>query len=223
VPRVYPGGRFSAGLATVEALLSFAHNLKRHRIVGGPDWVREHWFEINAKARNEVSIGEIRLMVRSLLEDRFKLVTHTEERTMRVLALVRAHPNEPLGPQLVAIDECSPRAVNELRRKFPEKYPTAVTSGLTSACSSMGLGVLADFLALVENAPVIDLTGLSGDFYFTLRSNVSLATAAVGGNADPSLPSLPAALDEQLGLKLESRRVALDVLVIDSVQEPTDN
>ena len=107
----------------------FAYNVRSDLIVGGPDWAREDTFQISAKAATDVPLDQIRLMVQSLLEDRFKLVTHVEPREMRFLALVRARPNEALGPGLIRMDECSPAIVNELRRKFPEKYPTPGGSG----------------------------------------------------------------------------------------------
>jgi uncharacterized protein (TIGR03435 family) len=162
-------------------------------------------------------------MVRSLLEDRFKLVTRVEQREMRFLALVRARPNGALGPGLIRIDECSPAIVNELRRKFPEKYPMPI-GGTISACSSKGLGDLALLLSLGQDTPVIDLTGLTDSFYFTLHSQFAGLARLVGRErTDPNLPALSTALDEQLGVKLESRRGPVEVRVIDSVQEPDEN
>jgi uncharacterized protein (TIGR03435 family) len=223
VPRFQPGGRFTPSVATVESLLTFAHQLRAYQIVGGPAWVRKKFFEINAKAGYEASINDMREMVRSLLEDRFSLVTHIEQRTIRGLALVLARPAAPLTPNLIKIDECSAGVLSELRRKFPEKYPVP-TGGLMSSCSSMGLGNLADVLTLIENTPVIDATGLKESFFYTMVSRSTLSTAFLGTtHPNPDLPSLSTALEEQLGLKLESRRITLDVLVIDSVQELSPN
>jgi uncharacterized protein (TIGR03435 family) len=193
-------------------------------IVGGPDWVRQDLFEINAKASYDAAIDQIKLMLRSLLADRFTLTTRMEEREMQVLALVRARPDGPLGPNLTRIDECSPAAVNELRRKFPEKYPTPMGGGMISGCSSNGLGTFAILLSTDRDIPVIDATGLTDSFYYTIRSQFSPAAAFFGiANTDPNLPALSTALEEQLGLKLQSRRAPVDVLVIDSVEMPTPN
>ena len=221
IPRAQPGGRFTASLTSVESLLWFAYDLPQYRIVGGPDWVREDWFEINAKAETDASADRIKLMVRSLLKDRFKLVTHSEPRDMSVLALVRARPNGPLGPSLVGIDECSPPVVNDLRRKFPEKYPSPIGGGMVSGCSSKGLGDLAVLLTTGQDTPVIDASGLKGSFYFTIRSQFIPFAATSRIQPDPNLPALSTALQEQLGLKLESRRGPVEVLVIDSVERPT--
>lgn len=224
VPRVQPGGRFSAGLATVESLVSFAYDLKPYRIAGGPDWVRRDRFEVSAKAETDAPADQIRLMVQSLLEDRFNLVTHIEQREMPLQALVRTRSDGSVGPGLVRIDGCSPEVVNELRRTFPGKYPAPIGGGVTSSCSSMGLTGLADFLSVGRDVPVIDATGLKGSFYYTIRSQFTLVTALFGVyNNDPNLPALSTALQEQLGLKLEPRRGPVDVLVIDSVQHPAEN
>jgi uncharacterized protein (TIGR03435 family) len=224
IPRAQPGGRFRADFATVDALLWFAYGVRQDFIVGGPDWVRQDTFEISAKAENDAPAAEIKLMVQSLLKDRFKLVAHKEPREMSVQALVRARPNGPLGSGLVRIDECSPAFVNELRRKFPEQYPTPTGGGMTSGCSSVGLGDLATSLTMVQGNSIIDATGLTESFYFTLRSQPGLPRAALLGRPntpDPNLPALSTALEEQLGLKLQPARGLVEVLVIDSVERPT--
>jgi uncharacterized protein (TIGR03435 family) len=223
IPRALPGGQFRADMATVDSLLWFAYGVRQDLVVGGPDWARRDRFEISARAETEVPADQIKLMVRSLLEDRFRLAVHVEPREMRYQALVRARPDGSPGPGLERLDECSPAVVIELRRKFPEKYPMP-TAGAISACSSKGLGDLATLLTMGLGTPVIDASGLTDSYYFTIRSQFSPAAALTGRTFDdPNLPALSTALDEQLGLKLESRRGPVDVLVIDSVQEPTEN
>jgi len=223
IPRAFPGGQFRADMATVEDLLWFAYGVRQDLIVGGPDWVRKDRFEIGAKAETDAPADQIKLMVRSLLEDRFQLVTHIEQREMRFQALVRARSSGPLGPALERMDECSPAVVNELRRKFPEKYPMPA-GGAVSGCSSKGLGDLAALLTMGLGIPVIDASGLTDSYYYTIRSRFSPAAALIGRtNDDPDLPALSTALQEQLGLRLESRRGPLDMLVIDSIQEPSEN
>jgi len=211
VVRVRPGGVFHPTHATIESLLVFAYDLRPYRIVGGPSWVRRDLFEINARAGYDAAADEIKLMVQSLLSDRFKLVIRREQREMRYAALVRARPNGPLGPKLVSLEECTPAIVNELRRKFPEKYPPPTGGGITGC----GASTLADFLTLL-GTPVIDATGLNGGVYYTLSYRA-------GADSDSNLPAISTALEEQLGLKLESRRGPVDVLVIESIQPPTGN
>jgi uncharacterized protein (TIGR03435 family) len=222
VPRAQPGGRFRADSAPLSSLLWFAYGVRHDLIVGGPEWVRQDLFQISAKAQDDASAAEIGLMVQSLLRDRFRLVAHKELREMPVQALVRTQPDGPLGQGLLPMSECSPAIVNELRRKLPEKYPTPM-GGMISGCSSVGLDSLATLLSL-EGTPVIDATGLTGSFYYTLRSQFSPVPEALLGRPnthDPNLPALSTALEEQLGLRLQSRRAPIEVLVIDSVERPT--
>ncbi len=224
IPRAWPGGRFGADHATVDTLLWFAYGVRQDLIVGGPDWVRQEMFEISAKAENDAPADQIRLMVQSLLKDRFKLVMHMEPREMEVLALVRSRPDGPLGSGLIRIDECSAAVVIKLRQDFPEKYP-APGAGTLSACSSKGLGDLAILLTMGLGTKVLDATGVTDSFYFSLRSQLTPAAALVSrpDNADPNLPAVSTALDEPLGLKLQSRRGPVDVMVIDSVERPTED
>jgi uncharacterized protein (TIGR03435 family) len=225
--RVRPGGVFRVSHGTVQGLLMFAYDLREYRIVGGPDWIRNDLFEVDARAGGDASASDVKQMVRALLEDRFGLVAHTEQREMRHQALVLARPDGQFGPNLVRMEECSAAAVNDLRRKYPEKYPMP-GGGLVAGFSCAGLGDLAAMLSL-GSTPVIDATRLKGGFYFTVLSHLSqwnLAAATMGRAvpaSDASVPALPTALEEQLGVRLESRRGAMDVLVIDSVQQPTEN
>jgi uncharacterized protein (TIGR03435 family) len=225
IPRVRPGGVFSGTHVTVAGLIMFAYDVTDFQISGGPSWIRQHYFDINAKSESpDAGVDEIRLMVQSLLEERFRLIVHVEQREMRSQVLVRARPDRPFGPNLLPIDDCSPARVNELRRKFPEKYPTPTGAGIVSACSSRGVMTLADMLTMGLEMPVIDATGLKGSFYYVLYSQFSPIPSLLGSNSnDPSLPALPTALEEQLGLRLEFRRSPFDVLVISSVEQPTEN
>ena len=223
LPRVRPGGRFSGTPITVEGLLMFAYDLKPTRVVGGPDWMRRDWYEIDAMAGSEVSTNQLRLMMQSLLEDRFKLVARAEQRARQYRALVRARAGGALGPGLITIDECSATKVSELRRNAPEQYPMP-GSGLTSGCTAPGLATFADGLAIALDVPVIDATGLTGSFYYHLRTQFQMFPPALRlPDNDSGLPALSTALDEQFGIRLESRRGPVEVLVIDSVQPPTDN
>ena len=223
IPRAFPGGRFRADFTTVDGLLWFAYGVRQDFVFGGPDWVRRDTFEISAAAATDAPADQIKLMVQSLLEDRFKLVTHVEKREMRFLALVPAKPNGALGPNLARIEECSAAVVTRLRRDFPDKYP-APGAGMIGSCSSRGLGDLATILT-TGGEMVVDTTGFKDSFYYTLRSQFVPFSAALSRPApgDPNLPAVSTALEEQLGLKLEPRRAPLDVLVIDSIQEPTEN
>jgi uncharacterized protein (TIGR03435 family) len=227
IPRALPGGRFNHSHVTVEALLTFAWDLRPHQVVGAPDWVRNDRFAIDAKAGRDVPPGQITLMVQALLEDRFKLVAHIEPREMRVQALYLAKTNKALGPGLFRMDdECTPGVVNALRKELPEKYllPRGSGGGATS-CSPSGVGMLAEYLTLRLGTPVVDATGLEGAYYYLLSAELPPMVSGLGApkSDSPTPPALSTALEEQLGLKMESRRVTVPVLVIDSIQQPTEN
>jgi uncharacterized protein (TIGR03435 family) len=225
---VQAGGRFIGNRVTVAQLLAFAYGLKgEYQVAGLPEWVRTDRFVIEARAKLDATADEIKMMVRSLLEDRFKLVAHMEPREMRYQTLVLAKANKGLGPGLFPMDVvCTPAMVNELRRKLPEKYVSPLGNGMMSSCSTAGVGRLADLLTSRLGTPVIDGTGLEGPFYFALRAQLPRPVSSNLGapKVDPSdLPALSTALEEQLGLKMESRKGPIDVLVIDSVSRPTEN
>lgn len=220
----------AAPYETVHDLMILAYGLKPYQIVGVPDWARSDRFAITAKAGTTVSVDQIRLMMQSLLEDRFKLVTHREQREMRHQALVLARGANGLGPRLFRMDvACTPMALNELRRKFPEKYLSPLGNGVRSGCSTNGVNTLAASLAADLGTPVIDATGLQGPFYHAISAQWPRRDSNLGSNlgaplTDPSdLPALSTAFEEQLGLKLESRKGPIEVLVIDSVSRPTGN
>jgi uncharacterized protein (TIGR03435 family) len=226
MPRALPGGGFSATYATVEHLLMFAYDLRDYRIIGGSDWIRRDIFEVRAKAATDAPADQIKLMVRSLLEDRLKLVARLEPREMRHDALVLARPSGAVGPNVFRMDvECTPAAVNELRRKLPDKYPTPNGSAMMSGCSKNGFSEFADFLSFRLGTPVIDATGLAGSFYYVLTAQLPPLSSTLGRPLSDSsgLPALSTALEEQFGLKVQSRKSALQVLVVDSVQHPTEN
>ena len=126
-PRAAPGGVFSAARANVMSLVRFAYDLKSHQVSGGPDWLRRDMFQVDARAGFDAPADQIKQMVQSLLEDRFKLVTHWEERTMDYFAVVVARSDGRLGPYLRALpDDCTAAAVAEATKQFPPR-PNVLT------------------------------------------------------------------------------------------------
>jgi len=220
-PRAMPGGVFSPTHATLELLVMFAYDVKRFQVSGAPEWARQVAFQIDARAGRDVPESELKLMVQALLEDRFKLITHSEERTMSVTAIVRAKPDGPLGPYLREVgDNCTPEMAAEIKSKFPPR-PVSGGAALQGQCS--GISALADMLAVLWQEPVIDKTGLTGKFVHEVRAASVRPNEAPRANADPRLPPLTTALEEQLGLKLEQGRGSVKMIVIDSIQQPTEN
>lgn len=216
---VQAGGRFIGNRVTVEQLLAYAYDLKgAYQVTGLPDWVRTDRFVIEAKASADVRREQVKLMVQSLLADRFSMVSHVEVREMRVQALVLAHTDGTLGPRLVRIEDCNGKTRREVQAKYPELRLDNVFDGnATGGCSPVGVNTLAGQLTSAFKETVIDATGLEGAFYMRLRVQMP------NGRQSADAPSLPTALREQLGLKLEARTSPVEVLVIDSIRQPTDN
>jgi uncharacterized protein (TIGR03435 family) len=214
------GGVFKRPNATVADLVRYAYRVREVQLAGGPDWIHEDRFEIDAKAAGNASPDEMLLMVQSLLEERFALRTHREQREMRFFALVLARSDGRPGPHLHRMkDQCDLTDFNAAEKARPKYSAYMVTGG-----SCAPIAAFEDTASKFVELPVFDRTGLVGKWAF----NVYFAPPDAGpirlsAPADPNLASFPVALQEQLGLKLEARRGPIDVLVIDSVQPPTEN
>jgi uncharacterized protein (TIGR03435 family) len=211
------------------------------QIVGGPEWIHTGHFDINARAEGDPSRDVITTMLRRLLSDRFSLKVRTEQREMDVYALVLARADGRLGPGLrkVAVD-C--QAINEARKKAAAAgAPPAQVAPLNLAerpqCAMMsrsmngvmkllagGTAISAAAIVLQSTVgrPIVERTGLTGLFDIDLEYAGTTQLAA-----SPDQPNAPAsvftAVQEQLGLKLESRKEKMDVLVIDQIELPTPN
>lgn len=235
-----PGGRFNATNVNLRMLLRQAFNVQEFQIVGGPDWMTSDRFDVVAKApEGEFSADLMRPMLRALLAERFKLVAHNETRDMAIYALVKARNDGKLGPNIspAAID-CA--AVMRGRRGGPPPSPPQPGQKLECGfmigpgrmnAGGMPLSNLAQTLSPQVGRIVLDKTELTGNYDFELTYSLEgLGSVFPGGGPplvngapapiDPNLPNLFTALQEQLGLKLDSQKGPVDVIVIDSVQQP---
>jgi uncharacterized protein (TIGR03435 family) len=235
--RSWPGGRWAAKQTTLYLLLRIAYPEYRvpGLIVGGPEWMRERTFDIEAKAQiANPSNEEYALMLRQLLGDRFKLKIRVEQRPVDVYALVIARDDGRLGPRLrPASATCV--AEYESGRLKPQVVPPLVLGEKPRACmattqeagallrtsGTWSFAATVGMLQLMVDRKVIDRTGLTGfqevDFEYDPRSTRPLDSAADLG------VSMFTALQEQLGLKLEPRREPTAVLVVDSAEMPSEN
>jgi uncharacterized protein (TIGR03435 family) len=233
-----PGGRFNASNVPVNMLLRQAFNVQEFQIVGGPDWRASDRFDVVAKApEGEFTIDVMRPMLQSLLVDRFKLAFHRESRDMPIYALMKARPDGKLGPNLgAAAVDCA--AVMRGRRgggppPAPPQPGQKVECGFMIGFGRMNvggmpLGQLAQSLSPMVGRIVLDKTELTGNYDFELSyspEGLSFPGGPPllnGGPApvDPNLPTIFTALQEQLGLKLDSQRGPVDVVVIDRLEQP---
>jgi len=236
--RGQPGGVFTAINMTTVGLIQFAYRVQPFQIVGGPDWIKTDRFDVNAKAGANVPPGQGQLMMQALLADRFKLAVHKDSREAPVYALVMARNGGKPGPQL-KVSECAPPTPGpQAPQAAPQNGPGPCGTARIGFGAFLGQGVpmaqILTFLSNLTNRTVIDRTGLTGTFDVDLKwaPDSALGTGPFGGlppappgAAPPPQPSdapeLFTAIQEQLGLKLESQRGPVDVLVIDRVEQPT--
>ena len=207
-------GRFYAGNVPATAFITFGHNIKSYQLIGAPDWARTDRFLLDATTGPNVTMDQIREMMRSLLEERFKLRVHRESRQLDGYALVRIS-NERLGPSIQAstLNCRDPKAV----RPQGGRFSCGMTFGPGSfVAGDITAAVLADLLTgHAGGRVVVDKTAMSGNFDVELKWAPGL---------EPSeLPSIFTAVQEQLGLKLQAEKVPSEVLVIDHIERPTEN
>jgi uncharacterized protein (TIGR03435 family) len=213
-----PGSDRFNSTNTVAGLIAYAYDVRDHQLSGGPDWVRAERYEVAARAGREVSQAERRAMVKTLLEDRFKLRVRTETREMPILELRLARSDGRVGPNL---HDCSnPNDKGGI--STPEKPFRAPTGGgvAVSDCAS-GLTNLSTIASRQLQATVVDKTGLTGQWRFNVYYGSEPTIPGIQGTANPDLPSFVTALQEQLGLKVEGTRGPVPVVVIESVDRPT--
>jgi uncharacterized protein (TIGR03435 family) len=252
-----PGGGFTATYATVRDLVQFAYQLPdghlRHdsQIAGGPSWINSDRFDVVAKAEGMPAgldadraagaarrldidaIEQVRLMVRRLLADRFKLTTHTESRALPVYALVTARRDGKLGPQLRKTDtDCV--ALSDAGRRPPQPTSGGVPcGGFTRSGPGRMTGHAVTMSTLATSFPesigrvVLDRSGLTGVFDLDLEWTPDQPSrpgeASAGRSSAADGPSIFTAVQEQLGLKLRSERDPVNVLVIDRADHPTED
>jgi uncharacterized protein (TIGR03435 family) len=238
------GGGLTAVNMQLRALITFAYDIRSFQLEGGPDWLASDRFDILAKPERAVPAAgaffsgqePLRMMLRTLLADRFKLVMHRETKELPIFELVLARQDGKLGPQL------RPAAVDCQAQAAAAKGGTPPASsgppGRGSCFMNMnpvsitGGGVTLEMLADLLSGPatqrlVIDRTGLTGNWDLEVKYTPDQSQVPPGVELPPSIdrngPSLFTALEEQLGLKLRPARGPVEVLVIDSVQQPTPN
>lgn len=208
--RFSPDGSITAVRARPRALVLIAYQLRDYQLLQAPTWTTQTFYDIAARPVAPVTRAESYQMLQALLRDRFSLAIHREARELNGFVLVRVRPTE-LGPYLQASAlDCA-----KVFATTPRCRESALTqTGMTSV--GLDLSSLVGVIATRLEAPVRDETGLMGTFDFSL--NWSDAPAA-----NDDLPGLTTALQEQLGLKLERRRINVEMFVVDRIERPSEN
>jgi uncharacterized protein (TIGR03435 family) len=223
--------RFTANNTSVLRLLQTAFDIQEDRILNAPGWARTDGYDINAKAPAGVPLGpNLTPMLRALLKDRFGMTAHVEMRDMPIYQLVLSPRNGKLGPNLQQ-SACDCREKGAAR--CPEGPPVKGMPELDgTACAFLAfkgrnimrgypMADLGKMLTRPAGRVVVDRTGLSGTWNVELEYTPDQDLA--NDPATPAGPSLPTAVEEQLGLKLQSARGQVEVLIIDHLERPTDN
>ena len=230
--------RFVVSNTPLRFIILYAYQLLDHQLSGAPDWTSTAPFDITATypAGRASSDREVRLMVQKLLSDRFGLTAHREQQELQMYSLVMARKDGRIGKQMRRSDVDCEQWIADKRPQNNAGGPSAVApSGKRPACEMLAsrrfltggtrtMAQLATTLQAMVGRPVIDRTGLTGGFDVDLQWAATEVDSAAGGNPSPSDgPSIFTAVQEQLGLKLESGRDRFEVLVIDHVERPTPN
>jgi uncharacterized protein (TIGR03435 family) len=231
-------GMFNTENTPFKMLMAQAYRVKGFQISGGPSWINSDGYTITAKTSGEETQKErfekMMLMLQVLVEDRFQLRFHRETRDMPVYALTVAKSGKLPPANCVQYDE-KHRPAPPAPGQPPIRFCGNVRGGRNGPNSTMdawGIST-ADLIQWLSNATgrtIVDKTGFTGTFDVKLEYLPEMAQGAqpMGDGAPPpavenAAPSLFTALQERLGLKLESERGPVEILVIDRVERPTEN
>ena len=229
-----PPDRFERPDADLLLLIRYAYDLFPFQVVGGPDWISSKRWEVSAKAPGPVKgATAMRGLVRRMLEDRFALKAHMETRDLPIYELVLARGDGRLGAKIKpAAADCTPflNGVRPMQESPRDENGLPLCSSGASFSSGLltprlnGQPLATGLIRTLEAAlqrRVVDKTGLTGNYDIELSYiDETLFRKGVGTEEGPSLRT---ALQEQLGMRLESARGPVQVLVVDSVSEPTTN
>jgi len=218
-----PGGRLNANGVTVKFLIQQAYNVKDFQITGGPNWIGSERYDISTKAEGEGQITheQLRTMMQGLLADRFQLAFHRETKEMPIYALVVGKN----GPKMHATER-APDGDREGRGGAQIR-----TSRGQITAQGMSMTMLSNQLSNRLGRNVLDKTGLTGNYDFTLEFTPEgmqgMGPREGGADAPPPVdspgPSIFTAVQEQLGLKLESQKGPVEILILDRIEKPSEN
>jgi uncharacterized protein (TIGR03435 family) len=220
--RNLPGGGLTATGVTLKMLISVAYGVPAYQISGGPSWVGTERWDIEAKtegAQGRLPRDLPRAMLRGLMEDRFQIKARREAKEMPVYSLVVAKNGSKLKPH---------------SGDSTERKPLGQFGRGSAIFTDNSMALFAARLSMQLGRPVIDRTDLKGSYDFKLEWAPALGEggpealglpprAEPSPPADSTGPSIFTALEDQLGLKLESTKGPVTIVVIDHVERPSEN
>jgi uncharacterized protein (TIGR03435 family) len=227
-----PGGRTVITNFTLKNLVQIAWHLQDFQIAGGPVWVDSDRFNVEARAEGNPDDEQSRLMLRSLLADRFHLTVHSETRELPIYVLAVDTSGSQLREILGAKegtctspnDKAGTLPVCGFRQRLRQDKGTPL---MQLQGSSVTLALLARTLGTLFDRHVTDATGISGLFEINLEyapeDHLLARIRPDASTTDNTGTDIFTALREQLSLKLESRKGPVEVLVIDHAEKPSEN
>lgn len=239
--RVTPDGSFVATNAPVRALIRDAYRVRDYQMIDVPGWVDSDRFDVIARTSQGTTPEQLQPMLQALLKERFGLAARHESREMPVYEVSVARADGRLGSRLqpaagATAAYCASQRLPVASR--PAADPSMRRCGMLASLGSISGGDVAlaplfTFLSQQVGRSVLDRTALSGTFDFDLRWTPDQFAGRQGGpdgtisfngsSIDPNGPTLFTALQEQLGLKVDSQRGAVDVLVVERIERPTED
>jgi uncharacterized protein (TIGR03435 family) len=199
------GSRVTFNGYTLAALLMYAYDVRNYQIAGGPGWISSDTFLVNAKAEGDLqpSIAQVRVMLQALIADRFEVKLRRETKESKVYLLQTAKSGFKLEP-------------SKTERSTMRMRPGHM------AMIKVQPAQWAALLSSVLNRPVLDRTGLTGEFDFSLDSPDIMGGRSMEEGEETPGPSLFTAIQEQMGLKLEPSKGPIDIFVVERASKPTN-
>jgi uncharacterized protein (TIGR03435 family) len=223
----FGSGRYELRFASMLDLIRTAYNVDPEKVTGGPSWLEMDRFDVFAKIPAASTVESRRLMLQALLAERFKLVTHKDNKPMASYVLIAGKQHRLKEPDLSAESKCDFTVQNAPTGPpaggGPIQMPVLVYTCRNMSMETFAGGMLAmpGVAQYLNNKLVVDKTELKGSFDFTLRYTPKMPAGIQ--TIGESIPIFDA-LEKQLGLKLDMSTVPMPVIVVDNVnQKPTPN
>ena len=208
----FPPGRFTFTGYSLMSLIETAYSLKEYQILDAPGWMSSERWSLEGELTQPVRMFTYLQLLQPVLADRFHLKIRRETRTMPIYSIVAAKG----GPKLKPVEEGAKQGAQYGNMIVDKKFE---------------ISRLAPMLSLSLNMPVVDKTGLTGEYDMNLKWTPDPAAPAFGDvrdpadipAPDPSRPEIFTAIKEQLGLELKAEKGPVDVIVIEHAERPTPN
>ena len=204
------GRHFIVENHTVQDMVVAAYGLQAQQVQGGPDWFRSDKYDVDGTpdVAGQPNLKQMQAMLKKLLTDRFGLAFHWDKKEMGVYAIT-----VPIAGHKMTKSLGDPNGL-------PNQNGSGDANGRVDKYSNVTMGELATILQFFLDRPVVDASGLQGRYDFILKWTPNDRTVT---DAPTAYPGIFTAMEEEVGLKLEAKRAAANVLAVDKVQRPSEN